>query len=174
MLPKFEATERYALIEVQVPANLTGVITPINDQPYLRSDSNQDIAIQAIETYTVSDIAISPLGAAVVSEVNLAKSYLKLYVDGLNYIDLVPLIRLRNTDTNSAATPFSWNQFRLKNLQVIWDKCTIVAGSQYNGGANTAFSFLLGVHFIRLLPGTLGNIAKAESNHLINMIQGNR
>src|ERR1700730_563156 len=166
MFPRFHATKRYELLEIQVPALTTKAKFIIPDQPQLRSDQDADIIIQAIETYNILDLSPSPTNNPVVSAAFMLQTYLVLYIEGEESVSQWPLNSLHRVNDG---TPFVFELPKLKNLQVDWAKSYFASGMQYAAGANAAFSFLLGVHYYKLPPGTAENIKKAEEMNFTNV-----
>lgn len=171
MYPRFHATKRYDLIEVQITLPSTQTKFQIPDQPQLRSDTDADIAIQAIETFTIFDTPLSPNNVPVASDVQVQATYLTLYVDFEESIYRVPLIQFhRMAGTANAGgnpIPFIFDLQKFKNLYVDWSKSYFLTPVAYAGAT---FSFLLGVHYYKLPPGTLANINKAEEQNFCSVL----
>lgn len=165
MFPQFSATKRFELIEVQIPATSTATKFNIPDQPQLRTDQDADIIIQAIETYDILSVPLSPNNVAVVTSADLLQTYITLYIDGEESIYRVPLVsmkRILNETTGGAVQPSVFEIFKLRNLKVDWTKSYFFTPVAYAGGANATFSFLLGVHYYKLPPGTMKDIEDKE------------
>lgn len=171
MFPQFQATKRFELIEVQIPALSTQTKFNIPDQPQLRTDQDADIIIQAIETYDVNEVPLSPNNVAVIAVADLLKTYMTLYIDGEESIYRVPLItmkRVLNAVAAGANTPSVFELFKLRNLKVDWTKSYFFVPAAYSAGANETFSILLGVHYYKLPPGTMAKIDARELDLLEN------
>jgi hypothetical protein len=166
MYPRFHATKRYDLLEINITANNTATKFNIPDQPQLRTDQDADVVIQAIETFSIFDVALSPNNVAVASEVILQSTYLTLYIDGEESIYRVPMLqlhRITNTMNGSGVTIGATQEIsKFKNLQVDWTKSYFSTPQPYGGGTFASFSFLLGVHYMKLPPGTMAQINKVE------------
>ena len=166
------ATERFEMLEIEIPAGQTAVRFKIPDQPQLRTDQDADIIIQAIEAYDSAGLPLSPANVAVVDPVNFAKTYLVLYIDGEESMFQIPLIRLKvfanEVDGGGANLPYVWNLFKTRNLEIDWTKSYFLTPTAYDGGENTQFSFLLGIHYMKLPPGTMQNIRAKELQMLMN------
>lgn len=164
MYPQFQATKRFELIEIQIPANSTTTKFPIPDQPELRDDSEQDIIIQAIETWSAVSTPFTRGNTAVITAADFLKCYLTLYIDGEISQDGMPFAMLRRIEEISAATiqPFARQMFKTRNIRIDWAKSYIQTNSAFSAGANTLFSILLGVHYYKLPPGTVPKIEAKE------------
>jgi len=164
MYPSFDATERFELLEIQIPANTTQTRFNIPDQPQLRTDQDADIIIQGIDVYNVLEIPLSANGVAVVSVADMAKTFLTLYVDQEESIYRIPLVQMHRI-RNAGATDFYAPELqRFRNIQVDWTKSYFYSGVAW---AQTTFSFLLGVHYMKLPPGTNEKVKAAElSNYM--------
>jgi hypothetical protein len=159
MYPAYDSTERYEMVETQIAANNTATRFPFNDQPQLRTDQTQDVVVQGLETYTVVDTTLSPNNVAVVSAAFLKQTYLVLYVNGEESIYRVPMLSLHTM--NNLADPFNNAETMapaFDNLLVDWTKSYFFTPTPYTGGLFATFSFLLGVTYRKLPPGTIGKI----------------
>jgi hypothetical protein len=168
MFPRFHATKRYELIEVQVPANLTQTRFNIPDQPQLRTDQDADIIIQAIETFDILGVSISPNNVAVVSLAFMLQTYLTLYIDGEESVYRIPLNQLKRIAGEGGTgipAPFTYELQKFKNIQVDWTKSYFSTPAPYAAGVFATFSFLLGVHYDKLPPKTMAGIKQAEYNN---------
>jgi hypothetical protein len=169
MFPRFHATKRYELLEIQIPANSTQTRFNIPDQPQLRTDQDADVIIQAIESFTIIDVTPSPNNIPVVSAAFALQTYLTLYVDGEESIYRIPLLQLRRMGIDGSVTPSVFELGKFKNLQVDWTKSYFSTGTPYAAGVFATFSFLLGVHYYKLPPGVAENIKKAEEFNFTNV-----
>lgn len=170
MYPAYDSTERYEMIETQIPANSTATRFNFSDQPQLRTDQTQDVAIQGLETYTVTDVPLSPNNVAISSAVNLKSTYLVLYVNGEESIYRVPMISLHTM--NNLADPFNNAETMapaMDNLLVDWTKSYYFTPTAYGGGVFATFSILLGVTYRKLPPGTLGKIRQNQYVSYVNL-----
>jgi hypothetical protein len=170
MYPAFDATDRYEMIETQIPANSTATRFNFNDQPQLRTDQTQDVIIQGLETYTITDIPLSPNAVAVATALEMKSTYLVLYVNGEESIFRIPLVKLHTinnfTDAfnnGEADTP------RFENLLVDWTKSYFLTPAAYGGGVFTTFSFLIGVVYKKLPPNTIGKIRQNQYVSYMNI-----
>ena len=172
MYPRFAATKRYDLIEVNIPANSTQTKFPIPDQPSLRNDENRDCIIQALEIFTSFDVNPSPNNVAVSTDAQILQTYLTLYIGSEESIYRVPLTQLHNmagsVNAGGNPIPFQFEKQKFKNLMVMWDKCYFSTPVNY-GAIFATFSFLIGVHYMYLPTGTMTNINKVEDQQFCNV-----
>jgi hypothetical protein len=168
MYPQFQATKRYELLEINIPANQTATRFNIPDQPQLRTDQDADIAIQGIEAFDVNGVPLSPNNFPVVSLAFLQQTYITLYVEGEESIYRIPLIQLKRIANETATSPYQWNLQKFKNIQVDWTKSYFFTPAAYGAGVFATFSFILGIHYVKLPPGTLAKITAKELDLLMN------
>lgn len=160
MFPQYKGIARYDKVEIIIPNNFTANFIPIPDQPQLRSDQTQDIVIQAIETFTQFDQALSDTGKTMPTVAQLIATMLTLYIDGEESVFQIPLTQLHrcvSVDGAGATVPHVRDLQTFDNVMVSWDKCQLFnpANNGWNTGAAGQFSFMLGVHYLRLPPGTV-------------------
>lgn len=154
--------KRFEMVELVIQANSTATKFNFPDIPQLRSDVTKDIVIRAIETYSVDSVTNDFNGNPPTTMANLLKSSLTLFVGGEESIFRIPLVKLLNV-FNSGATIFytqELNQF--ENLQVDWTKSYVSTPTGYANGA--AFSFVFGIAYQRLKPGTMLALNQARGN----------
>lgn len=169
MYPRFHATKRYDLLEINIPANSTQNKFPIPDQPQLRSDQDADVIIQAIETFTIFDAPLSPNNAPLPTVAQLTNTYLTLYVEGEESIYRIPMIQLHRIngtmDGTGVTIGATFDLQKFKNIMVDWTKSYFLTPVAFGTppGTFATFSFLLGVHYMKLPPGVMGNINKVEN-----------
>lgn len=171
MFPRFEATKRYEQIETQIQANNTATRFNFFDQPQLRTDQTRDVIIQGIETFDITDVALSPNNVAVITAAFMKQTYVVLYVDGEESIYRIPLTQLHRV--NNFTDPFVFsgdNAPRFENIMIDWTKSYLFTPTPYGGGVFTTFSVLLGVHYKILPPGTMAKIKQNEYNTYCNYI----
>ena len=173
MFPRFDSTTRFSVVEIEIPANSTKQTFKIDDQPDLRTDQEYDILIQGIETYTEDDLPFTWTGTPMASLAQLKLTYLTLYIDGEDNIYRMPLIQLhRIANAQTAApvnVPYVYDMPRFNNVEISWDKCTLDAPPIGYGGANTLFSFQLGIHYLRLPPGTAAKLKAIQMANYCNL-----
>jgi|SRR5580700_4668694 hypothetical protein len=170
MYPAYDATDRYEMVEQQIAANSTQTRFNFNDQPQLRTDQTQDVIIQGLETYTITDIPLSPNAVALPTAVQLKATYLVLYVNGEESIYRIPLVKLHTI--NNFADAFNNGEAdtpRFENLLVDWTKSYLFTPAAYGGGVFATFSFLIGVVYKKLPPSTIGKIRQNQYVSFMNI-----
>lgn len=166
MYPQFQATKRYELIEIQIPANSTATRFNVPDQPQLRTDQDADIIIQGIETFDINGVPLSPNNIALPTLAQLQQTYITLYVEGEESIYRIPLISMKRIANETATSPYQWLLFKFKNIMVDWTKSYLFTPVSY--GAVPTFSFILGIHYVKLPPGSFAKIAAKEIDLIMN------
>lgn len=169
MIGKYLSTKRYELIEIPVAAGTAGALNNLTkfnvpDQPQLRTDQDADIIIQAIETFDILGVSLSPNNNPVASVAVLLQTYLTLYIQGEESIYRIPLNQIKRINSEGAAVPYQRDLQLLSNVQVDWTKSYFSTPAPYTAGIFAAFSFLLGVHYKKLPPGTMAKVDQAEYN----------
>jgi hypothetical protein len=173
MYPKLDGTSRFDMVEVTIPNSFTGAYQKFNDQPQLRSDQDFDIVIQAIETYTIFDLALSQTGLVMPTEAQLIATSLILYVDGEESIFQMALSQLHRivcTDGANNVIPHVRDLQLFDNIQVSWEKCKLFnpANNGWNTGGAGQFSFQFGIHYKRLPAGTMAKINNIRDANYCN------
>lgn len=171
MFPKMNGTDWFDLVEVpNNSATPSQTKLPIPDQAQLRSDEkNGDICVQAIETYNVFDIAVSPANNPVATPAMLLNTYVTLYMGSDLRLQTIPMNNIHRVeafDATPTLIPFQRELFKTNNTQVIWDKSFFTNPSGFGG---TTFSFLLGVHYTKIPYGAYENIEKLIFNNYVNV-----
>lgn len=143
-------TTRFQLVEIIVPAAGAGTLgrIKIEDQPQLRTQSDQTVVIQAIQTYDIITQPLSPTGRPLPTVAQLAGCYLVLNIFGYENLQYIPMNQLNNiasTDT-SVQRFFCERLFRInEQFRVDWTKSYILTTAAISSPAN--LSFVLGVHY---------------------------
>jgi hypothetical protein len=134
------------LVELVNPANSTATKLQFFDLPYLRFKQ-----ITGIEVLTVTDASASPTNKAVISNAQMIKSYLTLYLNDPSnpnnvgeWIQQVPLSLMHRVQ-NSANDPFVRQGYNLVGQTVYWEKCFLNFASSL--GNTSDVSFLFNVYF---------------------------
>lgn len=158
------ALKRHELVELIIPAASTGTRFPYPDIPQLRDDTTQDIIICGLETYPVEALPLTANGNVVATYLQLANSFLTLYVDSEESVRQVPFIKL-NAMRQAAAAGATFNELDklpLEYLKVDWNKTYVQAATPYGtvGAPNTQFSILLSVWYKKLPPGSWAAMTK--------------
>lgn len=174
MFPSFEATKRYELLEIQIPAASTATRFNIPDQPQLRTDQDADVIIQGIETFDIFGIPLSPNAIPLPTDLQLNQTYLVLYVEQEESIYRIPLLSMKRVANELNAVPqnapFVYDLFKFRNLMVDWTKSYFFTPIPYStvDVPNTTFSFLLGIHYFKLPPGTMALVEAKENEIFAN------
>jgi hypothetical protein len=133
---KSEFVELYVSVQNAAQARVNFL-----DQPYLR-----DKLIDGLETFTVTDIPVSPNGKALVSAAVMQKSYLVLYMaDPDSQKDLgeyvkMPLVSMHRVE-NATPDPFIRVPPSFNKLYVQWLKSYIIVPAGVGGGGDVSFLF---------------------------------
>jgi len=154
-------------VEFIIPANNTSFKIQFPDIPQLRSDTTKEILVLSIQIYAAGECPLSFNQNPLLTEDDLAKCFLTLYVDGEESIFRMPLLKLRNTyvgkGTGDATNSF-WtddlNNFDF--LSVDWTKSYITLSEALTTEALSAILF--GVGYIRCAPGTIAQIQQQRAN----------
>lgn len=169
MFPKYDACKRYEMIETQIPANSTATRFNFADQPQLRTDASQDVAIQTMQVYDITDVPLSPNNVAVSTAAFMKQTYLILYVDGEESIYRIPLVDIHIT--SNGADPFQYEMDLFDNLIIDWTKSYFFTPAAYGAGVFATFSFLLGIRYKKLPAGTLAALKAVEYNNYMKIKQ---
>jgi hypothetical protein len=134
------------LVELVNPANSTATKLQFFDLPYLRFKQ-----ITGIEVLNVNDASKSPTNKDVVTNAQMIKSYLTLYLNDPSnpsnvgeWIQQVPLSVLHRIQ-NSSNDPFVRQGYNLVGQTIYWEKCFINFASSL--GNTSDVSFLFNVYF---------------------------
>jgi len=178
LFPPIKGISRYDKVEVNVPNNYTASTVKFQDQPQLRSDQEFDIAIQAIETFTKFDQALSQTGVVMPTDVQLIATTLTLWIEGEQRGFDIPLSQLHRVECVNGAgaiVPFTRELQKFDNVQISWQKCTLnnPAANGWNTGGAGTFSFEFGVHYVQLPPGTLARLRQIRNQFYQNLLANN-
>jgi hypothetical protein len=163
------AIKRFELVELIIPAGSTGTRFPYPDIPQLRDDTTQDIIICGLKTWSVDALPLTANGNTVSTYLQLANSFLTLYIEGeesvrqLPYIDMIHMRQALATGT----TFNNLEPIKTEYLKVDWNKTYLQAATPFGtvGAPNAQFSVLLGVSYKKLPPGSWEAMTK-------NQVQG--
>ena len=141
------------LVEVIVPATATSPGRfPFTDQPYLRTDNEKTVVIDAIELISDQALTNSPISTTpVATAAEITNGVLTLNVEGFEDFQSVPLATLNriNADTAAGFVPWVNDLFALNEVKRInWQKSyiqTVVAPIA------PPFSYLFQVYY-RVFP----------------------
>ena len=145
-------TKRYQFVEVNIPAAVAaGGKVFIKDQPQLRTQTDQLVIIEAMETYDIAALAVSPAGVPMPSTANLANTILVLNIAGYDNMQYIPFTVMNALASSDTAVQRVWNtqgKFLFDQLwQVDWTKSYLQFGAAQAGG----ISFGLGIYY-RVVP----------------------
>lgn len=163
------AVKRFELVELIIPAGSTGTRFPYPDIPQLRDDTTQDIIICGLKSWSIEALPLTANGNTNATYLQLANSYLTLYIQGEESVRQVPLIDLLHMrQALGTGTTFNnMEQFKTEYLKVDWNKTYVQAATPYGtvGAPNAQFSILLGVSYKKLMSGAWATMTK-------NQVQG--
>lgn len=151
--------KRYEQIELVIPAGATQTRFNFPDIPQLRSDVTKAILIRALETFSVESIPVDFNGNAVATFASIQKASLTLYVDGVESIFRIPLVKLLNTYGDGTAILWTNELNQFENLEVDWTKSYISSPIPFAIG--TQFAFVIGVSYKRVNPVDWANLKAA-------------
>lgn len=140
------ACRRYQLIELTVPAGGLGAGSRLyfQDQPQLRSQTNQLVIIKAIETFGSNATPKSPSGVTVAGVADLQNAFLVLNVAGTEAMQYIPFTVLNRVNDQGATPAFVLDLFLLDNQTYIdWTKSYI----QFGATQSNIVSYLVGVYY---------------------------
>lgn len=138
------------MIEIPVPAAGVGINgkIPIQDQPQLRTQSDQIVVLQSIQSFDVVAVPLTPTGATVPSVAQLSAAFLVLNIYGYENLQYIPLNLLNNIQSSDTSVQrfFTNRLFELnQQFRVDWTKSFILTTAAI--GAGSGVSFLLGVNY---------------------------
>jgi hypothetical protein len=163
------AIKRFELVELIINAGSTGTRFPYPDIPQLRDDTTQDIIVCGLKTWSIEALPLTANGNVVASYLQLANSFLTLYIEGEESVRQVPFIDLIHMRQAAAAgvTFNNTEQVKTEYLKIDWNKTYLQAATPFGTALapNTQFSVLLGVSYKKLAPGSWSAMTK-------NQVQG--
>lgn len=147
-------TTRFQIIEVPVSAAGLGVQGRllIGDQSQLRTQSDQVVVIQSLQTFDAVAVPYTPTGANNATVAQLQNAYLVLNIFGYETLQYIPFNLMNNLKSSDTAVQrfFSDRLFELnQQFRVDWSKSYILTTAAIAPGANV--SFLIGVNYY-LIP----------------------
>lgn len=161
-----QAYRRFEDVEFIIPANNTALKIQFPDIPQLRSDTTKEILIKSIQVYAAGECPNSFNQNPLLTEVDLSKCFLTLYIDGEESIFRIPLLKLRNTyvGVGSAQAANSFWTDDLNNfdfLSVDWTKSYITLSAVL--ATNALSCILFGIGYLRVMPGTIAKIQNVRA-----------
>jgi len=163
--------KRFENVEFIIPLNNTALRINFQDIPQLRSDTGKEILIRTIRVYSKEECPASFNQNPLVTQADLAKCFLTLYVDSEESIFRIPLLSMLATSWSAGsgqATNLAWSngEMQFLNLSVDWTKSYVTLSSVLT--VTTLQSILFGVGYLRCAPGTLAKMALQEQNAAAN------
>lgn len=164
--------KRYELVELVIPAGNTALRIAFPDIPQLRSDVTQDVIVRALETYSADSMPNDYNNNPVVTNAQLLKIFLTLYIQQEESMFRIPGIKMLNIyNAASAAAYFYTDELvQTENLMIDWTKSYISLASSLANGAIVCF--MLGVHYQRLPGGTIAKLQKQSNPANASQYQG--
>lgn len=164
-----KAIKRFELVELIIQAGSTGTRFPYPDIPQLRDDTTQDIIVCGLKTWSVEALPLTANGNTNATYLQLANSFLTLYIEGEESIRQIPFIDFLH-QRQAQATGTTFNNVEttaLEYLKIDWNKTYLQAATPFGtaGAPNAQFSVLLGVSYKKLPPGAWEAMTK-------NRVQG--
>jgi hypothetical protein len=130
------------LIELVNQGGSTATKLQFQDQPYLRQKQ-----ITGIEILNVNDMSASPTNKSVITNAQMQKSYLTLYLNDPGnpqnvgeWIQNVPLTLLHRVQ-NSSNDPYVRKAYDLVGQVIYWEKCYLSFSSSLANVADVSFLF---------------------------------
>ena len=128
------------------PGGNTGTKLQFTDQPYLRNKK-----ITGIEVLNSNDMSVSPAGNTLLSNAQLQKSFLTLYLNDVSvpnsvgeWIQNVPFTLLHRVQ-NASSDPYVRQAYDLCGQVIYWEKCYVTFGTALLNTSNV--SIILNVYF---------------------------
>lgn len=135
---------RYQLIELQLTTNYgAGQRLYFQDQPQLRTQTDQLVKIHSIDCFNADAVPKSPSGIATATAADIANGFLVLNIKGTEQQQYIPLPTLNRVQT-PAAGAFVFDQFMLEGVfNIDWTKSYVQFADAQTGN----ISFLFGVNY---------------------------
>jgi hypothetical protein len=164
--------KRYELVSLVIPAGNAALRLPFPDIPQLRSDVTQDVIVRGLETYSAEAMPNDPNNNPLITNAQLIKCFLTMYIQQEESIFRLPLVKILNVyNAATAANYFYSDQLcQFENLLVDWTKTYLtLASSLANAGLVVA---VLGVMYQRLPGGTIAKLQAASNPVNASQYQG--
>jgi hypothetical protein len=154
---------RYELVSLIIPAGNTALKIAFPDIPQLRSDVTQDVIVRSLETFTAEAVPADPFQNPLMTNAQLGKCFLTLYIQQEESFKSLPAIKLMNIyNAASAAAYFYTDELvQTQNLLVDWTKSYLNLSSSLANGAIVIFA--LGVMYQRLPGGTIAALQTKQN-----------
>ena len=152
-------------VELPVQAGYLGGKVNFTDTQtaMLRSDGDKDVVIYSITTYHIGSLPLTVNGNAVATEVQVANTFLTLYILGNEQLKQFSLRRFLNQQ-NAAAGDFNAREyFNTAPLRVDWTNSFVEFATP--GTADTAaYSFVFEFEYEWLPPGSISKYLQNTNN----------
>lgn len=146
------AVKRFQFVEINVALNaVAGSKLFIKDQPQLRTQTDQLVIIEAIETYDVAALAVSPAGVPMPTTAQLANVVLNINIQGYDNIQYVPLTKMVAQASSDTAVQRIWSQSGRMEFDELWGVDWTKSYLQFGAPQAAGISFGLGVYY-RVIP----------------------
>lgn len=151
------------MVSLNIPAGNTALRIPFQDLPQLRSDTTQDIIVRGIETYSAESMPNDYNNNPVVTNAQLLKIFLTLYIQQEESVFRMPAVKFLNIyNAASAAAYFYTDELvQAENWMIDWTKSYISLASSLANGAQV--QFMLGVMYQRLPGGTIARLQQKSN-----------
>lgn len=145
-------TKRFQFVEINVALNqAAGSKLFIKDQPQLRTQTDQLVIIESVETYDNVTLAFSPAGVAMPTTAQLSNVVLNLNINGYDNIQYVPLNVLNAQASSATGVQRIWNQRGKMEFDNLWGIDWTKSYLQFGALQTAGISFGLGVYY-RVIP----------------------
>lgn len=165
-------TQRFELVEIQIPAGTTLTKFTFPDLPNLTGRDGNPVIIDSIVAYNDENFSNSPIsGSSVVQNGDMCRSFLTIYQGDLQVLYNIPLLQIQFVNAG-AASPLNQGvilQPLLKDLiNVSWTKSFITysnPGTPISGDK----VFLIGVHYTVI--SNTPNLIPTTENIILDTLQ---
>jgi hypothetical protein len=145
-------TRYFELVELIIPLNgvVQGARVAFTDQPQLRTQADQKITIELLETFSNQVVPLSSTGNPVATPAQIKNAFLTLNIWGYEFLRLIPVPGFNRIlpDTTAGANFVPANQFMftLDDISRIdFTKSYVTFGAT---AAAAQFSYLFGFHYM--------------------------
>lgn len=145
-MPKVIKSQLIELVNLGIAGGNTATKLQFTDQPYLRNKK-----ITGIEIINSSDMSVSASGNTPISNAQMQKCFLTLYLNDLSnpgsvgeWIQNVPFTLLHRVQ-NASTDPYVREAYNLAGQVIYWEKCYVTFGTALANTTNV--SILLNVYF---------------------------
>lgn len=144
--------KRFQFVEVQVEqAYSAGGKLWIKDQPQLRTQTDQLVIIEAMETYDITTLAVSPALRTMPTTAQLANVVLVLNIMGYENLQYIPMNKLNSISSSDTSVQRLWNVDGKFEFDQLWGVDWTKSYLQFGASQAAGISFGLGVYY-RVVP----------------------